>query len=205
MNWHKLRVLTLIKRFSRYIKIGFWSASSLSLSLRIIKSSRSKLLGLGDERAPWKRTAQIAPTNSIFLCVRYIITNRFSHSDETQLQFNDIQLIRYIFKNIFKLKKINWITFSCITWIWKRILKVEEEKTGRVITGWWAVDEARQTVSHLHQSCSFYTIWDLQYDCLFQNRIEQNNWTYNTFGLVIQRVNFSKIKIMDGDECYMTY
>jgi hypothetical protein len=112
MNWHKLRVLTLIKRFARYIKIGFWSGSSLSLSLRIIKSSSSKLLGLGDERAPWKRTAQIAATNSIFLCVRYIITNRFSHSDETQLQFNDIQLIRYIFKNIFKLKKINWITFS---------------------------------------------------------------------------------------------
>jgi hypothetical protein len=170
MNWHKLRVLTLIKRFARYIKIGFWSGSSLSLSLRIIKSSSSKLLGLGDERAPWKRTAQIAATNSIFLCVRYIITNRFSHSDETQLQFNDIQLIRYIFKNIFKLIK-NQLDQVFITWIWKRILEVEEEKTRRVITGWWAVDEARQTVSHLHRICSFYTIWDLQYDCLLQCQI----------------------------------
>jgi hypothetical protein len=43
------------------------------------------------------------------------------------------------------------------------------------------------------------------YICYVRLNWEQNNWTYNTFGLVIQRMNFSKIKIMDGDECYMTY
>jgi hypothetical protein len=124
------------------------------------------LLGLGAEKAPWMRTAQIAAINSICLCVRYIITI----DSESRLQFNDIQLIRYIFKNIFKLIK-NQLDQVFITWIWKRILEVEEEKTRRVITGWWAVDEARQTVSHLHRICSFYTIWDLQYDCLLQCQI----------------------------------
>jgi hypothetical protein len=56
------------------------------------------LLGLGAEKAPWKRTAQIAATNSICLCVRYIITLLQIDSDETRLQFHGNQLIRYIFR-----------------------------------------------------------------------------------------------------------
>ena len=84
MKWIdiKYRILTLIKPFARYINIGFWSDSSLSLSLRI-KSSSKLLLGLGVEKAPWKRTAQIAATNSICLFVRYIITNRFRRNPIT--------------------------------------------------------------------------------------------------------------------------
>jgi hypothetical protein len=83
--------------------------------------------------------------------------------------------------------KLNWITFSFITWIWKRILNVEEEKTGRVITGWWAVDEARQTVSHLHHQVLF--LYDLRVVWLPVSM--SNECSFNSCPLLIRNKLFS--------------
>jgi hypothetical protein len=157
----------LINFFARYIKIGFWSDSSSALSLRSIKSSSSKLLGLGAEKVPWKRTAHIAATNSICLCVRYIITNRFRRNPITisRQSINTVHFQVYIFK----FTKINWITlFVSLPEFGNAFWKLKKRRLGEWITGWWAVDEARQTAYLTFIiRCSFYTICE-SYDCLFQ-------------------------------------